>query len=319
MVQWWNRMARVDQNIAMSYVMVVVLIFVGALISVGFASPSHLATLLTISSFLGIVAAGQTLVILTGGIDLSVPYLLNASAVFFTGFAARLILGHDALDFLVVLAISVGFGVVNGVGVTVFNIPPLIMTLGMNSVIEGIVLVVTQGTPQGSVPAIASAIVNNTVVGIPIILVVWAGLAVLIALILTRTSLGRYIYAAGTSVKASYLTGVPIRTAFIAVYAASGLFAGLAGIFLTGFSGNSYLGMGNAYLLPSIAAVIIGGASLLGGQGKYWGTIAGAITLTVLITILQVLNISQALQDIFYGVVIFLALLFYGRQANARG
>ncbi|MCL4352798.1 MAG: ABC transporter permease, partial [Firmicutes bacterium] len=305
------------RSIIMAYTFAIALFLVGELISAGFDQPNHILTILVISSFVGYVGIGQTLVILTGGIDLSIAYLMNATAVFMTGLAASHIAPTDVV--LVIVAFGgalVGF--VNGIGIVIFNIPPLVMTLGMNSVLEGVVLVYTNGTPAGNAPALIHYLVNGRIGPLPVDLVVWAVLAIVVGVMLARTVFGRRLYAVGNSITSSYLSGINVGRTLMGTYTIAGFFTGLAGMFLAGFAGYSYLGMGDAYLLPSIAVVVIGGASIVGGRGNYVGTIAGAIIITVLTTILTILNMPIAVRDILYGLVILAALLLYSRGRSTQ-
>lgn len=311
--QRWEQMGGLERTIVIAYAFAFLLFIVGELVSPGFANIHHVFTVLVIASFVGYVGIGQTMVILTGGIDLSVAYLMNAAAVFMTGMVVARVAPPDVVLVLVGLG-SAAIGMVNGIGIVMFNIPPLVMTLGMNSVLEGIVLVYTNGTPSGTAPALMTYLVNGHWGPVPVDVVAWLALAVVVGLLLSRTVFGRHVYAVGNSMTASYLSGVHVSRTIFGVYTLAGFFAGVSGMFLTGFAGYSYLGMGNAYLLPSIAVVVIGGASILGGRGKYWGTVAGAIVLTVLTTILTILNMPVAARDILYGSVILVALLIYGRE-----
>jgi len=133
---------------------------------------------------------------------------------------------------------------------------------------------------------------------------------------LSWTTFGRRVYAVGNSERAAYLAGVDVRLVTVALYALSGIFAALAGLALTGFGGSATLGMGDPYLFQSIAAVVIGGTYILGGRGHYLGTVAGAIVLTALISVLLAKSAPDYARDIVYGVVILAILLFYGRQTE---
>ncbi len=313
----WRSLGTLERTIVMAYGFAIALFVVGDIISPGFDAARHILTVLIIASFVGYVGIGQTLVILTGGIDLSIAYLMNASAVFLTGLTAARIASPDVVLPMVAVAGAL-VGLLNGLGIVLFNIPPLVMTLGMNSVLEGIVLVYTNGTPTGQAPHLIQYLVNGHWGPIPVDLVVWAILTVAVEVMLSRSVFGRHIYAIGNSVTASYLSGINVSRTLIGTYTLAGFFSGLSGIFLTGFAGYSYLGMGDAYLLPSIAVVVIGGASILGGRGKYLGSIAGAIVITVLTTLLTILNMPVAARDVLYGLVILAALLIYGRERASR-
>ncbi|MHB1682560.1 MAG: ABC transporter permease [Bacilli bacterium] len=312
-----RRMTSLTKSILGAYLTAVILIVIGEFISPGFDNPSHIATLLVISSLLGFVGIGQTLVVLTAGIDLSIPYVLNAGAVFLTGLHASY--PHaTALVVLAVLALGFIVGAINGLGIAFVRIPPMIMTLGMNTVMEGVVLIYTNGTPTGSAPRFINWMVNGRLGVLPVDLLLWIVIAALVTFTLSQTIFGRYVYAIGNSPTASYMAGLNVSRNLVLVYALSGLFSALAGCLLVGFSGYSYLGMGDAYLLPSVAIVVIGGASILGGRGNYIGSIAGAIVLTILGALLTIMNLPAAAQDILYGVVILIALMLYGKQTRNR-
>lgn len=311
------KMDMTTRSILLAYLIAVLMFLIAGFISPGFDRFGHIGNVLVIASMLGFVGIGQTIVILTGGIDLSIPYVLNASAVFLTGYTA-LYPHHELLVIVLVLLGGALVGAVNGLGIAYVNIPPLIMTLGMNSVMEGIVLVYTNGTPTGSAPSILNFMVNGKWGVMPVDLIIWLVITVLVSILLAKTYFGRMVYSVGNSTPASFFSGVHIEGTLVSVYALSGLFSALAGMFLTGFSGYSYLGMGDSYLLPSVAMVVIGGASILGGRGKYVGSVAGAIILTVLATILTVVNLPIAFRNILYGLVILIALMLYGKNNAAE-
>lgn len=316
-VPTWRSIRPVNRAVILAYGIAIVLFIIGEIMSPGFMALKHVGTILVISSFLGFAGIGQSLVILTGGIDLSVPYIMNAGAVFLTGLFVSFP-GHPFWILPVVLLGGAAVGGISGLGIAFLSIPPLVMTLGMNSVAEGLVLVYTNGTPKGNPLPIVNVLVNGNVGGVPNILIVWVLLLIIVTLLLSRTTFGRHVYAIGNNVSATYLSGVNISWTLVGIYALSGLFGAFAGIFLTGFVGYAYLGMGNDYLLSSVAAVVIGGASILGGSGKYAGTVAGAIILTVLTTLLTIANLPAAARDILYGVVILAALVLHGRQSSAE-
>jgi len=316
----WQRLSRSQRGTLLAYVAVIVLFIVGGIYRPGFVRLDNIGQLLLLASFVGLVAAGQTFVILIGGIDLSVPWVLNAMAVLLTTTS----LGQDSRAWWVVplvLVLGAVIGAVNGLGIVFFDIPPVVMTLGMNGIMQGLVLGLTGGFTCATCnsvapPSVQTAIAGQAVLGLPNGLLVWIIVALLVGLILSATTLGRRIYALGNNAVAAYLAGVNVRAVTFIVYALGGLFAALAGIALTAFGQQATLGMGDPFLFDSIAAVVIGGTSILGGRGNYWGSIAGAIFLVVLRAVLQQYNISEAGRSIVTGVVILVALLLYGREAR---
>jgi ribose transport system permease protein len=316
----WQRLSRSQRGTLLAYVAVIVLFIVGGIYRSGFVRLDNIGQLLLLASFVGLVAAGQTFVILIGGIDLSVPWVLNAMAVLLTTTS----LGQDSRAWWVVplvLVLGAVIGAVNGLGIVFFDIPPVVMTLGMNGIMQGLVLGLTGGFTCATCnsvapPSVQTAIAGQAVLGLPNGLLVWIIVALLVGLVLSATTLGRRIYALGNNATAAYLAGVNVRAVTFIVYALGGLFAALAGIALTAFGQQATLGMGDPFLFDSIAAVVIGGTSILGGRGNYWGSIAGAIFLVVLRAVLQQYNISEAGRSIVTGVVILVALLLYGREAR---
>jgi ribose transport system permease protein len=297
----------------------VALFVIGEIVKPGFASVSGIQEVLQIASFVGLVAAGQTFVILVGGIDLSVPWVLNSAAILLVS-VAQGGNGKALPAVLLALALGLAIGTVNGIGVAILGVPAVVMTLGMNGIVQGLALGATHGlTCRGCVTPAPTALqdaVNGHVLGIDASLLVWLAVILLVTFALSYTTFGRRVYAVGNSERASYLAGVNVRLVTVALYALSGLFAALAGIALTGFGGSATLGMGDPYLFQSIAAVVIGGTYILGGRGHYVGTVAGAIVLTALISVLLAKNAPDYARDIVYGVVILVILLFYGRQSE---
>ncbi len=311
---------RSQRGTVLAYLAALGLLIIGGIYRPSILLPTNVTTLLLLASFIGLAAAGQTFVILIGGIDLSVPWVLNAMAVMLTTVS----LGRDARAWWVVplvLASGLAVGAVNGAGITFFEIPPVVMTLGMNGIMQGLVLGLTGGFTcpscnSYSPPIVQAAFTAEPVPGIPNGVIVWAIVALAVGTVLGLTVLGRRIYALGTNAVAAYLSGVDVKAVTIVVYALGGLFAALAGIGLAAFGQQATLGMGDPFLFDSIAAVVIGGASILGGRGSYWGTIAGAIFLIVLRSVLQEFSIGEAGRSIASGVVILIALLLYGRERS---
>jgi ribose transport system permease protein len=275
--------------------------------SPGFAAPSHLRSLIVVSAFTGIVAVGQTLVIIGGGIDLSVPCVLNSAAILVTLIAD----GANGPLIWAVPAIVAGgalVGAVNGAGIAWAGIPPIIMTLSTNTILQGLLLVATGGSPPAMTPHVLQVMATGRAGPVPVILLIWLALAAAATLLLGRTVLGRYLYALGTARMVAEFSGVPVRRVILSAYVVSGATAAFAGVLLTGYSGQAYLGMGDPYLFTSIAAVAIGGASILGGTGSYVGTIAGALVLTILTGLLPIFRLGNGALLVIYGIVILLTV-----------
>ena len=300
---FWGR----NRLIIIAYVAMVVLLLITAGFSPGFLSASNLRSTLVLAAFVGIAAFGQTFVIIGGGIDLSLPWVLNCAAIVMTLLAGS---QDSALAWVgpVVLLGGMAVGLVNGVGVAVFGVPPIIMTLAANVILQGLILVFTGGSPTPPAPPLVQYLAVGRLADIPVIAYIWAALALVAWVLLSRAPYGRHLYALGTSAEVAEFSGVPTTRTTILTYTISGLTAALAGILLTGYSGQAYLGMGDSYLFTSIAAVAIGGASILGGSGHYIGTVAGALVLTILSGLLPALNLSSGALLIVYGAVILMTV-----------
>lgn len=296
-----------NRLIFLAYVGMVVLLLITALFSPGFLSESNLRSTIVLAAFVGIVALGQTFVIIGGGIDLSIPWVLNSAAVLMT-----LLCGAQDLPLLwvapLLLCGAASIGLINGVGVAVFGVPPIIMTLAANVILQGLVLVYTGGSPTPSAPALIKFLAVGRIGPVPVIALIWVGLALGASVLLSKAAFGRHLYALGTSATVAAFSGVPTVRTTILTYVGSAVTAALAGMLLTGYSGQAYLGMGDSYLFTSIAAVAIGGASILGGSGHYLGTIAGALVLTILTGLLPALNLSSGALLVVYGAVILVTV-----------
>jgi ribose transport system permease protein len=273
-----------------------------------FLQPRYLLQQLQVGAFLGLVAAGMMLVILMGHIDLSVPWTIAAAAMMATAVGGPLALP-------VGIGIGIVVGLVNGLGAAYLRVPSMIFTLGVNAVLRGLMVMHTGGfAPQTHSTKLMEFLAVGHVLGIPMALVVWIVVSILFVLMLQRTPLGRYIYAVGNREAAAYLSGVNTRLVLVAGFVLCSICAALAGVLLAGYSTKAYQGMGDAYLLPAIAAVVIGGTNILGGQGRYVGTVVGTILIVLLTSVLSIMQMPEAGRQIIYGLVIILMLLAYGRR-----
>jgi ribose transport system permease protein len=297
----------------------VLLFVVGEILKPGFASWNGIQAILEIASFVGFVAAGQAFVILIGGIDLSVPWVLNGAAILLVTSS----LGRDGRALsavLLTLGLGLGVGLVNGLGVAYLSVPAVVMTLGMNGIMEGLTLGRSNGLTCEScasyAPDVVRSAVRGHVLGIPADLFLWLGVILLVTFALSATTFGRRVYVIGNNPRAAFLAAVNVRAVTVALYMLSGLMAALAGIVLVAYGGQPALGMGDPFLFQSITAVVIGGVSILGGRGHYLGAVAGSITLVALISVLQAENMPEYGRNIVYGVTILLILLLYGRGSR---
>jgi ribose transport system permease protein len=209
----------------------------------------------------------------------------------------------------IVLGVAVIVGVLNGIGIVALGLSPIVVTLAMNGILQGVALIYSNGTPDGFAAPALRWMMTGEVLGLtPII----PALAVFVAgsvLLLNKTAFGRRIYAVGNSEDAARLSGVRTGRTLISVYILSALCAALVGILLTGFSGQASLGMGDDYLLPSIAVVVVGGALITGGRGHYIGMFGGALLLTSMQTLLAGSTLPFAFRSVFFGLVILTAVI----------
>jgi ribose transport system permease protein len=318
----------VDLPILIVFGFIVVLWLIATAIDDRFFSVDYLLQQLQTASFLGIIASGAMLVILLGHIDLSVPWVVTVGGMMATAAAGWW--GETGAVIALPFAMLCGliFGIVNGLGVAYLRIPSMIFTLGVNAVAQGLMVLHTGGfAPQDhatplmhwlAVKRTISFEIFGTQIGIPNVLFVWLLIGVILVFILRRTPFGRYIYAFGNRESATYLSGVSTRAVLIACFGLCSTLAALAGVLLAGYSTKAYQAMGDPYLLPAIAAVVLGGTNILGGRGKYLGTVGGVILITLLQSILSVMQMEEAYRQMIYGFVIIGMLLVYGRSARVQ-
>jgi ribose transport system permease protein len=219
--------------------------------------------------------------------------------------------------FAIPIGITCGalLGLVNGVGVAYLRVPSMIFTLGVNAVAQGLIVVHTGGfAPQDrATPVMHLIATGRSVLGLPNALLVWVAFGAATMFLLHRTTLGRAIYAVGNRERAAYLSGIDTRRVTLLCFVIAGACSAAAGVLLTGYATKAYQAMGDAYLLPAIAAVVLGGTHILGGRGAYLGTVVGVMLITLLQSILSVMQIPEMGRQVIYGAVIIVMLLLYGR------
>lgn len=298
------------------YLGLLLLVVVSAILSPVFLTSENIFNTLRQASAIGIVSLGATLVILNGGIDLSVGSILTLAACMTTGLMA----GKNGVTIPVIIAVllvGVLFGFINGITITKRKVEPFIITLGLSTVIQGIVLLVTKGSPVGQIAPNLKFLGNGYLWVIPVPVILFAVIFAIASVVLHRTVFGRYIYSVGGNAEAARLSGIKVDRNKIYVYMISGLSAAIAGIVLASrvSVGDPYMGRG--YELDAIAAVVIGGTSMAGGVGGLTGTIAGVLIITVMNNMLNLLNISPFIQQIIKGLIIIAAVIFQ-KKASKR-
>lgn len=306
---------RADRAVLAAFGCIIVLLLVGSLYSSSFLSPEYLLQQLQVASFLGLIATGMMLVVLLGQIDLSVPWVVTVGGMMSTA-AAGWSFGGEALAIPFGIFCGMVMGFANGIGVAYLRVPSMIFTLGMNAVAQGLMVLRTGGfAPQDhATEAMRFLATGRTVFNVPNALFVWIAVGAATIFLLSRTAFGRAIYAIGNRERAAYLSGLPTQLVTLIAFTMSGGLSAAAGVLLAGYSTKAYQSMGDPYLLPAVAAVVLGGTNILGGRGSYVGTIAGVILITLLQSILSVMQIEEAGRQLIYGAVIIGMLLVYGRQ-----
>jgi ribose transport system permease protein len=308
-----RRSFRTNSSVWIAYGLLVVLFIVTIIVSPEFAHVGPVGTLAAQASFLGIAALGQTFVIISGGVDLSISAVISMAAVL----SATLSHGHNsALWWVVPLCFLFGLiiGLVNGVGVAV-GVSPIIMTLGTQGVVFGAVLLYTQGQAGFAPPSNIIWLATHKWGPVPVSVFLWIVLGALGGFLLRRTIYGRQLYAIGTQQTVARFSGVSLPTIQITSYMISATCAVIAGLAIGGYANQTYLTIGDPYLFTSVAAVVVGGASILGGKGIYAGTVAGAAILTLLTNLLDILNLKQGALELIYGAVILATVAVATRRS----
>ena len=296
------------------YVALIVVILISAILSPSFFKFFNILNVLRAAAVLGIVSIGQTLVILGGGIDLSVGATMGTVAIFISELTG----GKDdnvVVAMLVCLLIGVAVGWGNGLLITKRNIPPFVATLGMLIFVEGLRFAYTKGIISGR-PAPFVRVLASIIGPIPIPVVIMVVLAVIVGVMLKKTPFGRQLYATGGNREAARFSGINVDRVTITTYVVCGLFAAIAGLLLSGYIGYADRYLGRGFDLDSIAAVVVGGTSFVGGRGGIGGTIAGVLLLTALFNIVFMLNLQVHYQLIIKGIVIIGAVMVYSMQTH---
>lgn len=304
----WNRERLQELLIRNSMVIVLLTVMIYfSYESARFATLANLQTVLIAAAPFALVAFGQTLVILTGGIDLSVGSIIAVSAMT----AASIVVGHPDRLWLAVAA-SVGAGVlaglINGLVISRLNVAPFVATLGMLTAGSGVAYVIGDGAPINGLPPEYGKIANTEILGVQVPVIVMIIGFIVLAVVMKRTTFGLRVYAVGGNRTAAELAGVNTRRTLTSVYVLSGALAGISGVILSSrvISGPPNLGAG--YELDAIAAVVIGGASLMGGRGTIWGTLLGLLLIQTLNNGLDILLVPSYWQAVISGVLIVAAV-----------
>lgn len=273
-----------------------------------FARPSNLLNIVKQASINGILACGMMFVIISGGIDLSV-----GSTVALAGVMAAHFSHPGDYPLIVPIVVALGFGAlvgyINGIGVAYGEIPPFIITLGTMTAVRGAALIASGGAPVFNVSKPFEYVASGFLFGIPLLAIYFAGIVALAAVILTKTVFGRRVYSVGGNEIAANVSGINVRSIKILVYVIAGILAGFAGMLLASRTVSGSPTAGSGYELDAIAAVIIGGVSMAGGAGKWYGTVIGALMIAVIGNGLDILGVSSHYQFVIKGAIIVFAVL----------
>jgi len=305
----------------------VVLFLLSGLLPNGYGSDMKVAmsqatNILRLAVFLGVVAAGQTLVIISGseGIDLSAGSVVTLTAIL----TYVIVNGADEKvlpALLISLAAGALIGFLNGVGITFLKISPFVMTLGMSGVVSGAIILINHGNVSGKVAPIMTRLIARPIapnLPIPGALIIWLIFGLLMWLLLERTSFGKQLFAIGVNRVTAKLSGVNVTGMNLATYALAGALAGFGGFLVVGNTGVVFINIGQPFLFPSIAAVAVGGTLLSGGKGSYWGAMAGAIVLTLITSLLTTMQMPDSVRRIVLGATLLVLISIYGRQRALR-
>lgn len=293
-------------------------------VSIGFIFPATVSSTyylqqLQVASFIGILASGGMAVLLLGEIDLSLPWTVTASGMVACGvYSSDGAWAGDGTAILAALTLGLLAGLWNGLGVAVLRAPSMVWTLGLNAILLGLTVLYAGGySPQTN----ASPVMRHLAVGrifdiVPVSLCIWVTVGIIFVIVIKLTPLGIWIHATGRSPRVAYIAGVRRKFVIFSVFVWSGFCSALTGILLAGYSGQAFQAMGDPMLLPSIAAIVVGGTKVTGGEGNYLGTIMGVLVLSLLSNVLSLVQAPEALRLIIYGSTIILMLLLGGKAGN---
>lgn len=291
------------------WLLVLALVPLSRLFSPNFPSWALVTSTLVLSTFLALVAFGQGLIILSGGIDLSVPAVISIAA-FATGYLSDLGL-PQVLAILCAIVLASTVGLINGLIVARSSFPPFIVTLATSTIAAALLLGFSAGAPGQRAPSTLLRIfaTDTVALGVVVAVCLFVVAAALGLYVQNRTRLGRRTYAVGNSVVASRIAGINVSRITVQVYWVAAVFYAVAGVLLMGYGSGSDLNIGAPWLLPSIAAVVVGGSAITGGSGRYTGTLGAAVLLTMVSIGISALGLSEGLKQILYGAVVLVALL----------
>ena len=292
------------------WIAVALLFLLASSISPAFMSLEEVRNIFQVTAFLGVTAIGQTIALMVGGIDLSIGGMVTLTNIL----ATSVMDGHNSAILPAVgacLLAGVLVGLINGVLIAYLRVTPMIATLSTNSILFGVALVYTGGAPHGSAAPLFAPVGQGHIGGVPASGLSWIIVALIMSYVLTRTVFGRWVYAVGANPVAAGLMGVPVQPVLLGAYTLSSLMAVLGGLLITAYIGNPSLGIGDQFLLTSVAAAVVGGTALTGGIGSIISTIGGALFIMEANSFTNITHMSTGTQYIVQGVIIALSVLVY--------
>ena len=314
---WFTRNQATLRYISPTYVMFAVIVIATVVIfGKDLSALEYLNVLLLFTAFLAILGLGQGAVIISGGLDLSVAWAITFPAIVVTTFC----FGENGPAYWAVplaLAVGLAIGFLNGIFIVLFSLSPIIVTLAMAGMLEGISLIFSDGAPIGGSPPVLRWFVSSRLLGIAPIGWFLIAFAIVATIFLNRTAFGRRLYTVGNSVTVARLSGVSTGSVIVGAYMLSGFCSALVGVLLSGFSGQAFFGMGDPYLLQSIAVVVLGGTLITGGRGHFVGILGGALLFTALGSLLTGTMLPEAVRSIIYGLVLLGAIVALRERADA--
>jgi ribose transport system permease protein len=299
------------------YLIALFLLVLVSILKPGYASANNLNILSVTAAVLGITAIGQTFVILTGGMDLSIPWMFSISAYLLAGLTNG---NNSAMIYAIPAVLLAGtiMGLINGFGIAYVGIVPVIMTISTNIIYQGLLVGISGGMPGGAPPPALKTFVHLSVSSLSSLFIIWLIVSGIAILILHKTRIGRNIYSVGSNENVAFFSGINTKLTKLFAYATCGLLTAVAALLYSGRLGQLYLAMGDPYQMQSVAAVAIGGISLNGGKGSYTGTMAGVLIIVVLNGFLSAMNIPPNVQKIVYGAVLFIAVLIAAMEIKVK-
>jgi ribose transport system permease protein len=312
-----NPRALVKNSTVVAFVVTTLVWLASSLFIRGFATYQHNIQFAQTSVYLGFMAVGQAMVVISGGFDLSISSVVTLSSVITSAMAHS---GQGvAVSIAVALLASLAVGIFNAAGITFLRIQPMIMTLATVSLLEGILLIATNGTPPSGVHSEITWMAKGQLVpGIPNVLLIYLFFILILIWFMHFSKWGFKIYGLGSNERASWLSGVRIFPMKFMIYGLSSLCGGISGVLLLGYIGSTYLTIGAPYQMFTVAATVMGGISITGGRGNFIGIIAGTFLFSAIRDILTVTRISAAGRELFQGLLILLVILIYGREKRRR-